>query len=356
MSTDAAVGLVAHAGFRDARSIRILRLVIGITLASAVALGIGWPLSFLTAVLATSLLASGAPCPSLRTGAILVVVIAAAALFGLAVVAPLAIHYPLVCAVAIGLFLFLIFRASYGGTSPFLILWLLIAVLLLPMIAQESLEMAQAVAEGMVMGGAAAVGFTWIAHALVPDPEPEAPGTETAAGAQKPSAPNAAQRDARATVTTCVVYPAALAFYSFGLMSELLILIFIAILAQQPSLTAGRKAGGALILGNLAGGLAAMLFYQLLVAAPTLGFFVALTALTTLVIGTRIFSDRPEAPVYATVLSTVLLLVGGSIAPFGDDVSGSFMLRIGQILAAVLYVVGALALIDRIRTERGSTA
>ncbi len=354
MSTDAAVGLVAHAGFRDARSIRILRLVVGITLASAVALGIGWPLSFLTAVLATSLLASGAPCPSLRTGAILVVVIAAAALFGLAVVAPLAIHYPLVCAVAIGLFLFLIFRASYGGTSPFLILWLLIAVLLLPMIAQESLEMAQTVAEGMLMGGAAAVGFTWIAHALVPDPE--APGTETAAEAQKPSAPNAAQRDARATVTTCVVYPAALAFYSFGLMSELLILIFIAILAQQPSLTAGRKAGGALILGNLAGGLAAMLFYQLLVAAPTLGFFVALTALTTLVIGTRIFSERPEAPVYATVLSTVLLLVGGSIAPFGDDVSGSFMLRIGQILVAVLYVVGALALIDRIRTERGSTA
>ncbi len=354
MSTDAAVGLVAHAGFRDARSIRILRLVVGITLASAVALGIGWPLSFLTAVLATSLLASGAPCPSLRTGAVLVVVIAAAALFGLAVVAPLAIHYPLVCAVAIGLFLFLIFRASYGGTSPFLILWLLIAVLLLPMIAQESLEMAQTVAEGMLMGGAAAVGFTWIAHALVPDPE--APGTETAAEAQKPSAPNAAQRDARATVTTCVVYPAALAFYSFGLMSELLILIFIAILAQQPSLTAGRKAGGALILGNLAGGLAAMLFYQLLVAAPTLGFFVALTALTTLVIGTRIFSERPEAPVYATVLSTVLLLVGGSIAPFGDDVSGSFMLRIGQILVAVLYVVGALALIDRIRTERGSTA
>jgi hypothetical protein len=354
LSTDAAVGLIAHAGFRDARSIRILRLAIGITLAAAIALGIGWPLSFLTAVLATSLLASGAPCPSLRTGAMLVVVIAAAALFGLAVIAPLAIHYPLVCAAAIGLFLFLIFRASYGGTSPFLILWLLIAVLLLPMIAQESLATAQTVAEGMVMGGTAAVGFTWIAHALVPDPEP--PGTETAAAAQKPSDLDAAQRDARATVTTCVVYPAALLFYSFGLMSDLLILIFIAILAQQPSLTAGRKAGGALILGNLAGGLAAMIFYQLLVAAPTLGFFVALTALTTLVIGTRIFSERPEAPMYATVLSTVLLLVGGSIAPFGGDVSASFMLRIGQILIAVLYVVGALALVDRIRTERESTA
>jgi hypothetical protein len=173
---------------------------------------------------------------------------------------------------------------------------------------------------------------------------------------QKPAGADTAQRNARATVTTCVVYPVALVFYSFGLTSDLLILVFIAILAQQPSLTAGRKAGGALILGNLAGGLAAMLFYQLLVAAPTLGFFLALTALTTLLIGTRIFSDRPEAPVYATVLSTVLLLVGGSIAPFGDDMSAKFTLRIGQILIAVLYVVGALTLIDRIRTEHEPAA
>ncbi len=352
MSTDSAAGLVTHSGFRDARSIRTLRLGVGITLAAGVALGIGWPLSFLTAVLATSLLASNAPCPSLRAGAMLVIVIAAAALFGLVVVAPLAIHYPLVCAVAVGLFLFLIFRASYGGASPFLILWLLIAVLLLPMVAQQSLAMAQTVAEGMVLGGAAAVGFTWIAHTLVPDPA----GAETVTAPQKPAAADTAQRDARATVTTCVVYPVALVFYSFGLTSDLLILVFIAILAQQPSLTAGRKAGGALILGNLAGGLAAMLFYQLLVAAPTLGFFLALTALTTLLIGTRIFSDRPEAPVYATVLSTVLLLVGGSIAPFGDDMGAKFTLRIGQILIAVLYVVGALTLIDRIRSEHEPAA
>jgi hypothetical protein len=95
-----------------------------------------------------------------------------------------------------------------------------------------------------------------------------------------------------------------------------------------------------------------MVFYELLVAAPTLGFFIALTALTTLLLGTRIFSDRREAPLYATVLSTVLLLIGGSIAPFGDDAGAKFTLRIGQILVAVVYVVGALALIDRIRAER----
>ena len=340
------MGLVARAGFRDVRSVRILRLGVGITLAAGVSLTISWPAAFLAPVLATSLLASGAPCPSLRTGAGLVAIIAVAAAFGLAVVAPLAIYYPLICAIAIGLFLFLIFRASYGGTSPFLILWLLISVLLIPMIAQQSLASAEALAGSLVLGGAVAVGFTWLAHVLVPDP------TGTKAPARAPSAAESEQQNLRAAITTGVVYPVALVFYSFGLVSDLVILVFIAILAQQPSLTAGRKASGAVILGNLGGGVAAMVFYQLLVAAPTLGFFVALTALTTLLVATRIFSDRPFAPVYATVLSTVLLLVGGSIAPLGDDVGGQFTLRIGQILVAVVYVGGALALIERIRAER----
>jgi hypothetical protein len=348
LSTDAAAGFAAQAGFHDPRSIRILRLSVGVTLAAAVALGIGWPISFLTAVLTTSLLASGAACLSLRSGAMLIAVIALAASFGLAVVAPLAIHYPLVCAIAVGLFLFLIFRASYGGASPFLILWLLIGVLLLPMIAQESLAAAQSVAGGMLLAGAAALGFSWLAHVLVPDSH----GEEISTASPEPSDVEESDRNARATITTCVVYPVALVFYSFGLTDDLLVLVFIAILAQQPSLTAGRKAGGSLILGNLGGGLAAMLFYQLLVGAPTLGFFIALTALTTLILGTRIFSERPNAALYATVLSTVLLLVGGSIAPFGDDVGTKFTLRIGQIIVAVVYVVGALTLVEWGRRAR----
>jgi len=351
LSTDVAAGIAGYAGFRDPRGIRILRLGIGITLAAGVALGIGWPISFLTAVLTTSLLASGAACPSLRSGAMLIAIIALAAIFGLAVVAPLAIHYPLVCAVAVGLFLFLIFRASYGGASPFLILWLLIAVLLLPMIAQESLAAAQTVAGGMLLSGAAALGFTWLAHVLVPDPR-GAEATPPAPKAAQAAQADEANRNARAATTTFVVYPVALVFYAFGLTSDLLVLVFIAILAQQPSLIAGRKAGGALILGNLGGGLAAILFYQLLVAAPTLGFFIALTALTTLGLAIRIFSERPDAPLYSTVLSTVLLLIGGAVAPFGDDVGTKFTLRIFQILAAVLYVVGALTLIEWGRRAR----
>jgi hypothetical protein len=347
LSTDAAVGWFARAGFGDERSIRVLRLGVGITLSAAVSLGIGWPLSFMTPVLATSLLASRTPCPTLAAGAMLVCVITIAGAVGLVVVAPLALYYPLVCAVALGLLLFGIFRAGYGGASPFLILFLLVAVLLIPMIAQQSLTAAQEVTAGLIAGGAAAVGLTWVAYALFPD----LPGTAVATAIAEGWAPDPHDLEQRAAVTTAVVYPVALLFYGFGLTGDLVVLVFIAILAQQPSLTAGRKAGGALILGNLAGGVAAMVFYELLVVAPSFGFFLTLTFLTVLVLGTKIFSDHRFAPIYPTVLSTLLLLVGGSVAPLGDDVEAKFQLRILQIGIAVVYVVGSLALIERLRAE-----
>lgn len=345
MSTRTAEGWIAASSFGDERSIRTLRLAVGIVLAAAIALGIGWPLSYMTPVFMTSLLASRTPCPSLANGAMLVCVITLAGVVGLVLVVPLAIHYPLVCAVALGLFLFWIFRAGYRGTSPFVILFLLVAVLLIPMIALESLTAAQDVATGLIASGTAAIVLTWVAYTLFPDP----PGAT--AGFKAEAAPDSRSLERRAWVTTVVVYPVALLFYSLGLTSDLVVLVFIAILAQQPSLTAGRQAGGALILGNLAGGLAAMVFYELLVAVPTFGFFLMLMFLATLAIGTRIFSDRRFAPVYPTVLSTLLLLVGGSVAPFGDEVEVQFQLRIFQIGVAVVYVVGSLGLIERLRVE-----
>jgi len=342
---DTTVGGFARLGFRDERSIRIVRLGVGILLAAAVSLGIGWPLSFMAPVLATSLLASRLPCPTLASGVMPVGVITLAGAIGLFVVAPIALYYPLVCAIAMGLLLFSIFRAGHAGTSPFVILFLLIAVLLIPMIAQQSLAAAQDVTGGLIAGGAVAVAVTWVAYALFPDlPEAEIP-----AGPASDPALAREGLDQRAAVTTAVVYPVALLFYSYGLTAHLVVLIFIAILAQQPGLMEGRKAGGALILGNLAGGVAAMVFYELLVAAPSFGFFLALMFLTALILGERIFSDRRFAPIYPTVLSTLLLLVGGSVAPYGDDVEMKFQLRIVQIGVAVVYVVGSFRLIERLR-------
>ena len=278
LSTDSALGGFTDAGFGDERSIRVLRLGVGITLAAAVSLGIGWPLSFVAPVLATSLLASRTPCPTLADGAMLIGLITIAGAVGLVFVAPLALYYPLVCALALGLLLFGIFRAGYGGASPFVILFMLIAVLLIPMIAQQSLIAAQEVTGGLIAGGAAAVGLTWVAYALFPDP----PGTAVATATAAAAVPDPLSLEERAATTTVVVYPVALFFYGFGLTGHILVLIFIAILAQQPSLTAGRKVGGALIAGNLAGGIGAMVFYELLVAAPSFGFFLSLMFLPSL--------------------------------------------------------------------------
>ena len=240
MSTEAAADWLARAGFGDERSIRVLRLGVGITLAAAVSFGIGWPLSFMAPVLATSLLASRTPCPyDLAAGAALVSVITIAGAIGLVVVAPLALYYPLVCAVVLSLLLFGIFRAGYRGTSPFVILFLLVAVLLIPMVAQESLVAAQEVTVGLIAGARQQLRSPGLPTRCFPTcPEPRSPPRPS-----RDRRPTRYGPEWRAALTTAVVYPVALLFYSLGLTDHLVVLVFIAILAQQPSLDGGPLGG-----------------------------------------------------------------------------------------------------------------
>ena len=65
----AALDLPAPAGIlTDARSRRIVRFALGTTLGSGLAYLIGFDLPFLVPILVAMLLASPAPCPSVRKG------------------------------------------------------------------------------------------------------------------------------------------------------------------------------------------------------------------------------------------------------------------------------------------------
>ena len=79
---------------------------------------------------------------------------------------------------------------------------------------------------------------------------------------------------------------------------------------------------------------------------PTFPFLVAgLTALA-LLLGQRIFSTRPTAPLYASAFPPVLILIGGGTGQFGGDTDAGFYDRILLILLSVCYVVGALSLLQ----------
>ena len=139
---------------------------------------------------------------------------------------------------------------------------------------------------------------------------------------------------------TAVVFPVAALFFAYQNASSLIILIFIAILTLQPSLSAGYKAGIALIVGNLIGGIASVIIYDLLVIAPHFGFLVLLTLLSALLFGTGLFSNSRWAPLFGMAFSTLLLIIGSTTSSYGEA-SDKATTRVIQITVAVIYAVVA---------------
>ncbi|UCH84680.1 MAG: FUSC family protein, partial [Candidatus Latescibacterota bacterium] len=194
--------------------------------------------------------------------------------------------------------------------------------------------------------------MVWLAYGIFPDPVGLSAQNTAPASAQTP---NEAERVRDSLLSTVVVLPVMVLFYCFEFVSSLLVLIFIALLSMQPSFAKNFKAGFALIIGNVIGGVAAIVFYNLLVIVPEFVFLIVLTLLAGLVFGTRVFSGKKTAPLYGMAFSTVLLVIG-SVTSSTDDAGSKVYTRIAQIMLAVAYVVAAFGIIERIEKRRAGAA
>ena len=327
--------------------LRILRYAFGSTLAMAIAMGFDWPLAYLTAVLTLSFLASPAPPPTLKMGFSFVLAIAIASWVGL-LVGRILLPYPFVFIPFVGLMLLHLYYAKGGPLPPLLILWLLIALLLIPLMMMQSHALANMVAYNLVIGGAATVIVVWISYAVIPDRKDEISSVVTV---EKPPVPTTEERFRTAVETTIVVFPVLVLFYLFELASALLILIMIALLSMQPGFAKDFKGGMALIIGNVIGGIAAIVFYELLVMVPEYTFLIVLTLLAGLLFGSRLFSGKPKAALYGMAFSTLLLIIGSTTSSSGEaDVK--VYTRVIQIMAAVIYVVVAFGLLEHFKKLR----
>ena len=326
--------------------VRIFRYALGGTLALGLALGIDWRMSFLTAVLALSFLGTPAPRPTAKAMASFAGVVAVACSLGV-MAAAVFLPYPVVFLLLEGLVLFLLFYHGARGAPPLLIVWLMIALTVIPVVGLISMALAIAVAKGIVVGAVTALAVVWLAHILVPDPAVTGPAALTPRAPPTPPSPRAAA--ARAWLNVTVVYPVVVVFYVFGLTS-VLVLVFVALLSMQPSLEKGFKAGMALIVGNTLGGVAAIVMYELLVMVPQFGFLLVLTLMAALFFGSRLFSDSPKAPLFGMAFSTLVLVIGSTTSSYGDAGSKVWT-RVIQITIAVVYLVVAHRLVARLRRK-----
>ena len=324
----------------DARFVAVLRFGLGTTGAVALAFGFAWPMGFFAPVLVAKLLGTPGFRPSLAVGKGMLRGMAVGLGVGLAIALPLN-AYPAVQLPVISLALFRIFYASAGGAPAFGVTMMLVGVTVLPLVVMESPALAIDFFGGFLLLGAAAMGIVGISHGLLPDPP----------GRALPAPPEAVERDPtlrlrQAAISTLVVLPLLLFMFSLKMTGSVLVLAFVAILAQQPGLREGVESGLALLVGNALGGLAALIGYELLVMVPTYGFLLAFMLLVALRAGARLFSGDPRAPLWAMAFSTFLILLGGSTAPSGGEADASFYTRMFQIFVAAIYIVGAFAALE----------
>jgi hypothetical protein len=253
------------------------------------------------------------------------------------------------------LLLFLIFYANTGGISPNLFLWMMIGVLVVPLLGLQSLGLSLAVVGYVIAGGVAAVVLTWLAQVFIPDSLASQQPTWAVDQPAKAQAEMPKTRRVRtAWLSTVVVGSLVTVVYTFNLMDNLLMMVFVAMMAQAASSAAGAKASAAMIIGNFLGGVAAIIFYYLLLAAPTYGFLIVLTLLGSLVFARVNFSQSKMAPFYGMAFSNLLLLIGQSTAPGSDAAGLKFIVRVGQILLAAVYLILAFKMVERFQSKPSS--
>jgi len=322
------------------QQIRALRYAVGVTIASALAFGIAWPLSFLFPVLSAVFLALPLPKLTLQQG--LRNMRDTLFAFGVGYIFTLFIlPFPVIYVPLLALALFHAYYHLNRGGSFWLVLLLLICLLLMPMLAGLSEGLAIGVVSGLVGSSWLTICLLWLSHYIVPD----APG-----GSAMPKPPGyqpkfSAPAAEFALKSTIVALPIAIVFIANNWTSQILVMVFAAIFTLSPNLDKGKEAGTNSIKSTLIGGGIAFFVYWALVVVPEYHFLVLLMFLASLGFGAAINSGRPIAKYLPSAMVAMIILVNSSLAE-DANFSENFVLRVLFISMAAIYVVTALKILD----------
>lgn len=333
----------------DANVMRQFRLAFGVTLAAGLAYGINWPLSFLLPILTCVLLSL--PLPKLSLHASLVNMYNTLKAFALGLVFSLFfLQYPAAYLIMLALVLFHLYYHLNRGGSFWLVLMSMLAILILPMIANSHEGLAIGFSAGFVYSSWLTIAMIWISFYFFPDPHNTAfpPVKKFAGGYSKPAAMLALK-------SALVSFPIAAVFITHGLIDYLLVMIFSALFILKPELTAGLDAGKNSLISTLLGGVYAWAFYWLIVAVPTFHFYLLLMFATALFFARNIFSGKSSAKYYSSALVCLLVLVNSSMGA-DSDFNQILINRILLITSAIIYIVMMLKVVDSYLTKRSNKA
>ncbi|WP_068544826.1 DUF2955 domain-containing protein [Thalassotalea crassostreae] len=316
-------------------TIRIIRFTVGVTLAVAIAFWFNWPLAFITPVFVTKFLGNRAAKVPFKALLSIMLVCTAAFIAGILVTRFL-LPFPVVFILIMTLIIFGISYWGYSGVNDIVITMLLVGFTIVPMLGLLHQQVASVVTISFLFSCFMALLITMVIHEIVPDKT----NVKSEQKKQKMDITSKEIRFQLALLSTIIIMPVLIFFFYFSLTDAILVLIFVAILAQKPDLLMGMQGTKALLVGNTLGGIFAIIMFNVLTIAPTYLFLILVFSFVNIYFARLVFSSSPLSPIYAMALTTIIVLI--SMGSLGEANTGEkFYTRIFQIACACGYVIFA---------------
>jgi hypothetical protein len=141
-------------------------------------------------------------------------------------------------------------------------------------------------------------------------------------------------------------------FYTFGWAGMFLTIVFAAIISMDVSADGSSQTGTAIVKGVTVGGIASVIFYNILLAVPLYLMLILLFCLSALVFSTQYFSDNPLGKYYALGFSTVVIIISTSTMPSADEAEVKLIGRLFRIGLAAIWVIYGMNLLERLFPRR----
>ncbi len=323
---------------------RVLRLTAGTTLALWLSQAIAWPLSFVAPILAMAILA----LPVSRPPAAFFVKIVAAlvgSVYASFVFLPVLVHQRIAGLILVALALFHTFYLTARGKPAVIGTFFTIGITVTVALGSVSVDVLLAVAEGLAIGALVGAGIAWLMHIVLPDPPMPRPPA-------RPPAPAPEFPVRRALRSLVVVLPVTIWFLlSPASASNVGVMIKVAAMGQEASGAGAGNAAKSLLVSTLAGGVAAVVAWELLSVWPSLTMYVLVAATATFWFAGKMFKGAGPAPdggtwMYALLTMFVVLAPAVLDTQLGSAAGTSFYDRLLMFAGASLYGVTAVYVFD----------
>lgn len=326
------------------KELPLFRTAFAVSLALIYATTVGYPLAHTTAIFTIMFIGPGKQAVKFKD--VLVYPIALYVLGMLGVyVGYVLLDYIVVTLLVLGLAIFWSFRLTKIPVPARLLF--LIFVILLPLLSMSANGLGEFVLAALITNLAIALIIVKFSFLLFP--QTLTAHSAVAQSASKDNAGPSLNMDKVAFNGLMVIFPL-LCYYYFSQDPDILILVFVALLAFDPFIAQSNK-GFFMLIANLWGGLIGIIAYQVLIVAPYYPLYIFLCITICFYFIINIYAGKKTSPIYSTSFNTFFIVMA-TVSSSTNTASGKVWDRVFQIGLALIYTIVAYRIVNHFNNPK----